>query len=664
MAVGLAGTGAALVQSRPSARPVPDGDQVQGVVRDETGRPVAGATLRVGDDTAQSGTDGRFTIPAEHPALLKAVAPGHLPRTQAVQPGTAADVLLTTGSDRTVSVRFGGDVMFGRRYYESRDGRPPALTASSGVADHARLLSAIQPLLEDGDLTSVNLETPLGPDPYYDPKKPRPARFHQSKDLAFASSPKAAEALRQSGVDVVGLGNNHVMDLLGPGVVSTLKALDAARLPHFGAGMNDAQAWAPAYVERKGRTVAFIGCTTITGNDQSPPYVAGADRPGAAACSVPKLQAAVRAARTRAQEVVVQVHGGVEYQRAQTADVRALFTAATDAGASAVIGSHPRVVGGVGQRDTSVVAESMGTLLYDQDLWSTIPSYLLRTDLRDGRAMASTTDAITSEGGRPRPAVGAPADAADRIAAGSVPGTARLAGPGTTIGQPEQSVGRDVVLPPGRVQRVAPGWWLTKGARAGQDLLYGAGDFERATVGDDDENLWELGKFAKLRSAAACNSTRGLMLLRGPASTEDVYAAPAHRVQVTAGQPLSLLVDVRQATKGATAEIAWYTGAQGASKQTQTISLPTVNNGSNSCRQVRLDVVVPPGITFAQPYLRLAPPTDNVTAHRLEADNVRLVAWAGSGAAGRLYDTVEATGSAPARFTHDGAVGDESPVVE
>nr|WP_281358923.1 CapA family protein [Flexivirga aerilata] len=652
------------MQSRPSAGAVPDTDQVQGVVRDETGRPVAGATLRVGDDTARSGADGRYAIPAERPALLNAVAPGHLPRTQAVQPGTAADVLLTTGSDRTLSVRFGGDVMFGRRYYEPKDGRPPALTASSGVADHAKLLSAIRPLLEDGDLTSVNLETPLGPNPYYDPKKPRPARFHQSKDLAFASSPKAAEALRQSGVDVVGLGNNHVLDLLGPGIGSTLKALDAAQLPHFGAGMNDAQAWAPAFVARKGRTVAFLGCTTITGNDQSPPYVAGPDRPGAAACSVPKLQAAVRAARTRAQEVVVQLHGGVEYQRAQTPDVRALFAAATDAGASAVIGSHPHVVGGVQQRGNAVVAETTGNLLFDQDLWSTFPSYLLRTDLRDGRAVATTTDPFTISGYRPQPAVGAPADAADRIAAGSVPGAARLAGPGTTIGQPEQAAGRGVALPPGQVRRVAPGWRLAKGARAGQDLLYGTGDFERATVGDDDENLWELGKFAKLRTAAACNSTRGLMLLRGPVSSEDVYATPAHRVQVTAGQRLSLLLNLRQATKGATAEIAWYAGAQGASKQTQTISLPSVNNGANSCRQVRLDVVVPPGITFAQPYLRLAPPTDNVSAHRLEADDVRLVAWAGSGAAGRLYDTVEASGSAPAQFTHDGAVGDESPVVE
>lgn len=247
------------------------------------------------------------------PHLLKAHAERHLPRTQAVEPGRPTSVVLTRAEPATLSLRVGGDVMFGRRYYDRNDDgdRGDALLqVGASAADHAALLGRIQPLLADADLTVVNLETPLVSEPWFDPRTPRPSRFHPTKEFAFASAPESVQALRDSGVDVVALGNNHVFDALDAGLQSTLQVLDDARMPHFGAGRDVDEAWAPALVERKGQRLAFLGCTTITGTEHAVPYVAGQRQGGAAQCSHARLRRAVEAAASRADVVVVMVHGG------------------------------------------------------------------------------------------------------------------------------------------------------------------------------------------------------------------------------------------------------------------------------------------------------------------------------------------------------------------
>ena len=145
----------------------------------------------------------------------------------------------------------------------------------------------------------VNLETPVIEDPFVDPTGARRRDFHSTKEFVFASAPQSVEALLEVGVDLVSLGNNHVLDALGSGLADTLDALDRADMPHFGAGLTVDQAWAPALVERKGQRFAFLACTTITGTEHPVPYVAGPGQGGAAQCSTSRLEHEVRAARPR-----------------------------------------------------------------------------------------------------------------------------------------------------------------------------------------------------------------------------------------------------------------------------------------------------------------------------------------------------------------------------
>ncbi len=677
----VAGVGVVTVKAEPEvrARAAVSAPSAKGSILDETGRPVPNAEVRSGGTKVAADATGRFVLPMRTPDLATVTAPGHLPRTLALEPTSTASVVLTSKAAETLSLRFGGDVMMGRRFYEKQDGAKKALLEpTSSAKAHASILEGVEPLLKDADLTAINLETPLLEDPEVEPDGKRRKDVHPSKDLVIASAKATAKGLALAGVDVVSLGNNHLFDGLGPGLKSTLRALDEAGIAHFGAGTTAAGAWLPAVVTKRGQTVAYLGCTTVDGRQTGVAYVAGPGTPGAAECEPVRLAAEVTKARAKADIVVVMIHGGVEYRRRQTPEVRELAQVAHQAGARLVVGSHPHVIGGIVASGSDVFAESMGNLSFDQELWPTFPSALLRVDVRRGLPVSTTLDPVVIDGYRPRPAVGSMAEVVARISAGSVEGAARLGSSGAwvALGSAPAKPPVTVTLEKGTVRRLAPGWWyqLPPGqqpapgqqpvagqepsVRMGTDLLLGTGTFERMQIGGDSSraSLWSLGKYGAISSEAACGSGdkgAGLLLARSPLSKRTAYASPDHRTPVSSGQRLSLLASVRQASEGSRLQVHWFKSKGGKSSSVSSLELPAGAWEEDACRQIRFDVTVPKGVIAAQVFVMLKPPSGGQTVRRLAVDDLVLVDWAGTGRSGRRYDVLEVKRSGPVAFQTD-----------
>ena len=207
-------------------------------------------------------------------------------------------------------------------------------------------------LLQSADIAAGNLETAIT-----DRGTPE-----EDKEYVYRGPVQTLPALRDAGFDVWSLANNHTLDYGWVGLQDTMAALDEHGFARVGAGHDDAEAYAPAYVEAKGFKVAFIGVSNVI---WKPYWNATKTRPGLAQTYDPtRAVAAIEEARQHADLVVVLVHWGVEYtdkpEPYQVKKGRQFI----DAGADLVIGSHPHVLQGFESYKGRWIAYSLGNFVF------------------------------------------------------------------------------------------------------------------------------------------------------------------------------------------------------------------------------------------------------------------------------------------------------------
>jgi poly-gamma-glutamate capsule biosynthesis protein CapA/YwtB (metallophosphatase superfamily) len=275
-----------------------------------------------------------------------------------------------------VTLAFAGDVHFA--------GRTARL-----LSDPATAFGPIAAVLKSADFTAVNLETSVTAR-----GTPQPKTFH------FRTVPAAFTALRDGGVDLVTMANNHVLDYGQVGLADTLAAAKAARFPYVGIGADAAAAWAPYVTTINGMKIAVIGVSQVA--ELAPSWVATDTRPGEAnAIDLSRTLAAVRAARRLAPTVIVFMHWGTEGQACPDAGQLSLAPQLAAAGASIIIGAHAHMLQGSGWLGHTFVAYGMGNFLWWEASYSTA-SGVLELTLRPHAALTSRfIPAVVSSTGQP-----------------------------------------------------------------------------------------------------------------------------------------------------------------------------------------------------------------------------------------------------------------------
>jgi poly-gamma-glutamate synthesis protein (capsule biosynthesis protein) len=244
-------------------------------------------------------------------------------------------------------VVLGGDVMLGRLMNDwfLREGRSP--------------FTAIQPWLDRADLVAVNLECALTDrDTWYE---------GPPKAFMFKALPVAARLLKEAGVRVVTLANNHALDAGEQGLQDTLRLLDAQGIAHTGAGMTLEDASRPAILEAPGGRVAFLAYC----NHQED-FAAGRDKPGIRYLDLADLEAATATlrqdlahVRPLAEWVVLAFHWQPNWAPEVSPDIRRLAQVCVKEGASAVWGHSPHHFQGVELREESAILYSTGDFVDD-----------------------------------------------------------------------------------------------------------------------------------------------------------------------------------------------------------------------------------------------------------------------------------------------------------
>jgi hypothetical protein len=182
-------------------------------------------------------------------------------------------------------------------------------------------------------------------------------------------SPQWASIMRNAGIGLVSLANNHVMDYGKQGLFSTIEALSQAGIRYIGAGRNRREACSPLFLDVAGRRIAFLARSAVI---VSAPTYAGENDPGVAFLDAEETAATIWSCRLQADLVILLAHWGVEEYSYPSPTQRQLARQFVDAGVNIILGHHPHVLQGFEYYQSALIAYSLGNFVFNEFKWTYI----------------------------------------------------------------------------------------------------------------------------------------------------------------------------------------------------------------------------------------------------------------------------------------------------
>lgn len=188
---------------------------------------------------------------------------------------------------------------------------------------------------EQPDLRLINLETSITASNAFRPK-----------GINYRMHPRNLRCLTAAGVDCCVLANNHVLDWGESGLVETLQVLRGAGIGTVGAGMNEAEAQAPAIfgLAESGRILVFALALPTSGTPGE--WRARPDRPGVnvvpdlSIATVLALAEQVNRHRREGDLVILSIHWGPNWGYEIPVDQRRFAHALIDRAGISIVHGH------------------------------------------------------------------------------------------------------------------------------------------------------------------------------------------------------------------------------------------------------------------------------------------------------------------------------------
>ena len=185
-----------------------------------------------------------------------------------------------------------------------------------------------------------------------------------TKMWTFCGDPDNVSYLKDLGVDIVGLANNHTFDFGEVSFLDTLETLEKAQIPYVGAGRDIEQAAAPVYLEADGFKIAYVAASRAEYTIYTPE--AAETEPGILWCyDYTRFLESIKKAAENADYVIALPHWGVEHSTVLEDEQIYGAHALIDAGADAVIGAHPHILQGIEYYEGKPIIYSLGNFWFD-----------------------------------------------------------------------------------------------------------------------------------------------------------------------------------------------------------------------------------------------------------------------------------------------------------
>ena len=203
---------------------------------------------------------------------------------------------------------------------------------------------------ECSDISLVNLECPLT-----DNGMPT---FKSGPVLNAPSS--SINGMKNAGIDIINLANNHIMDYGPEGLRNTLNICRGAKINIVGAGKNIHEACKPMIQEINGIRTAFLA---MAEHEWS---IADKKTPGANPLDIIFYREFIKDYHDKYDYLVVLVHGGKENYPYPSPEDQRVARFFVNEGANAVVFQHSHVAGCYEMYKNSPIVYGQGNLLFDK----------------------------------------------------------------------------------------------------------------------------------------------------------------------------------------------------------------------------------------------------------------------------------------------------------
>lgn len=204
-------------------------------------------------------------------------------------------------------------------------------------------------LIKDSDIAITNLECPLLDN----------GNKIEKTGPNIKASEKSINALTFAGFNIVTLANNHIMDFGVDGLNETLATLNKANIGYVGVGSDLNSARKPLFKNFNGINIAFIN---FCENEWS---TSNSNKAGANPLSPVGNYKDIKAAKAKADYVLVIAHGGHEHYPLPSPRMQETYKFFVDAGADAVVGHHTHCFSGYEMYKGRPIFYSLGNFVFD-----------------------------------------------------------------------------------------------------------------------------------------------------------------------------------------------------------------------------------------------------------------------------------------------------------
>ncbi|OGI94911.1 hypothetical protein A3I84_00690 [Candidatus Nomurabacteria bacterium RIFCSPLOWO2_02_FULL_36_8] len=273
-----------------------------------------------------------------------------------------------------VTLAFGGDIMLDRGVKNS--------VRKNFNNDYSKLFEKpdLVNLLKKVDIIFANLEG---------------AASDKGADLknlySFRMDPTVVPALKNAGMSILSVANNHIGDFGRIAFIDTLGLLKENEILYTGGGIDKTEAEKPVIIEKYGIKIGFLGFS-----DKGPDYmIADKEKAGILLANDPNFDEIIKNASEQVDYLVVSFHFGEEYQTKHNERQKYLAHKAVDNGAKIIIGHHPHVIQDTEIYKNSFIIYSLGNFIFDQTFSAeTMEGMLLNIKLWRDRNMTVRKDIL------------------------------------------------------------------------------------------------------------------------------------------------------------------------------------------------------------------------------------------------------------------------------